>query len=96
MTKNGMRTFDARAAVVSLSASGGAGRTSSRVRYCDWSYGTPHRPSAPTTSSPRCARSADLAPPAPPRVTRLAQGPLDDATGDGGRPTGPPTGPVGI
>ena len=37
--KNGPRTFDTREAVVALD-----------VRYCGWSYGTPHRPCAPTTS----------------------------------------------
>ena len=80
MMKNGLRTFDTRGAVHTLTVrrpgrsggrpggrpgcepgrrSGTDARVVSRrgvaVRYCERSYGTPHPPYAPTTSSPRCA-----------------------------------------
>jgi len=102
MTKNGLRTFDARAAVVSLSVrSSNAGAT-------------PEAPpsTANTAAEPDCAilrlvvrhttpavrpddvlvalrRVADLAPPVPPSVIRLAQGPLDAATDDVADPLAP-------
>ncbi len=58
MTKSGPRTFDVRSAIVRATVLAGSevapelfhptwsGVT---VRYCAWSYGTPHPPSAPTT-----------------------------------------------
>ena len=106
MTKNGLRTFDARAAVVALEASDArrpreprrapsARDRSPRVRYCDWSYGTSHRPSDPTTSWPDSASIGDLAPPATPAVTRLAQGPLDEAAGTVSDPLAPDRDDVG-
>ena len=61
LTKNGIRTFDARAAGARARTSASARRTtiggwgSSRVRYWTWSCGTSHRPSDPTTCSARCA-----------------------------------------
>ena len=91
MTKTGLRTFDARAAVVSLRRlQPPGGRLVCDT--ADWSYGTPHRPYDPTTSSTALHEVADLAPPTPPLVTRLAQGPLRTRNRDGGRPTWPPTG----
>ncbi len=71
MTKNGVRTFDARQAVVALEAAAATraperpGRV--RVRYCDWSYATSHRLSDPTMSSPDSPRSATWRRPRPPR-----------------------------
>jgi len=102
MTKNGLRTFDARAAVVSLSVRDGAADA------------TPGEggASADSASGGGCAilrlvvrhttpavrpddvlvalrRVADLAPPVPPSVTRLAQGPLDTETDDVADPLAP-------
>jgi radical SAM-linked protein len=95
MTKNGVRAFDARAAVVVLEArdgthdatpaelgaavdSAGAGRCAILrlvVRHI-----TPAvRPDDVLVA---LRRVADLAPPVPPSVTRLAQGPLNTATDD--------------
>ena len=45
--KTGPRTFDTRDAVLTMAVTGS---TTRGVRYCAWSYGTPHRPYAPTTS----------------------------------------------
>jgi radical SAM-linked protein len=96
MTKSGMRTFDARAAVLSTqvvdatSAGDGPGQ--------DWEVGVAQVDPVPcailqlvvrhTTPAVRpddilaALRSqADLAPPSPPRMTRLAQGPLDEVGG---------------
>jgi radical SAM-linked protein len=97
LTKTGMRTFDARSAVVRLEVEqpvsdphGGRGAV--------WSAGRPQAAGGPcailhlvvrhTTPAVRpddvlaALRSqAQLAPPSPPRMTRLAQGPLDEADG---------------
>ena len=62
MTKNGMRRFDARGPVERADVRLGACRGSPgrqavlRVRYCEWSSGTPRRLSALMTSSRRCVR----------------------------------------
>jgi len=101
MTKNGLRTFDARAAVVSLEAEP------------DPPAGDP----LPATSGPCAilrlvvrhvtpavrpddvlaglASIGDLAPPSTPAVTRLAQGPLDEAAGTVSDPLAPDRGDVG-
>ena len=102
-TKKGLRTFDARAAVVSLRTAGDSG---------DSGYEGPADGAGPAGSGYRadgpqmtpCAilrlvvrhvtpavrpddvlsglrATADLAPPVPAAVTRLAQGPLDEETG---------------
>ncbi|SFB99260.1 TIGR03936 family radical SAM-associated protein [Streptomyces aidingensis] len=94
-TKKGTRTFDARAAVMSLSVASGAGETAV-------AGGLPGGSDGPT--DPACAilrlvvrhttpavrpddvlsglrSTADLAPPVPAAVTRLAQGPFDEETG---------------
>ncbi|MGH4028264.1 TIGR03936 family radical SAM-associated protein [Actinomycetota bacterium Odt1-20B] len=82
-TKNGMRTFDAREAVASLEAiSDPADRPTDRacailrlvVRHV-----TPAVRPDDVLSGLRAV--ADLAPPVPAAVTRLAQGPFDDETG---------------
>lgn len=95
MTKNGVRTFDARAAVLSVDLRGGPVDA------------TPELPAsvADSAAADGCAilrvvvrhttpavrpddvllalrRVADLAPPLPPSVTRLAQGPLNAASDD--------------
>lgn len=78
MTKNGRRTFDARGAVISAecvaadTADGDCAILTVVVRH-----GTPSvRPDDVLSA---LHRVADLVPPKPPRVTRLAQGPLDEA-----------------
>ncbi|MFE0107359.1 TIGR03936 family radical SAM-associated protein [Streptomyces sp. NPDC059009] len=82
-TKNGMRTFDAREAVASLAAiNDPADRPTDRacailrlvVRHV-----TPAVRPDDVLSGLRAV--ADLAPPVPAAVTRLAQGPFDDETG---------------
>ena len=82
MTKKGLREFDCRAAVISLSAA--------RVRRpgpgSTWCCDTPYRPSVPTTCCPGWPPSPGLAPTGSPLLTRLAQGPLDEATGEIGDP----------
>ena len=63
LTKNGMRSFDARSAVLAAEVAEGeapgapglaATRGRVRVRYCTWSSGMRHPPFDPTTSSPPC------------------------------------------
>ncbi|UED88620.1 TIGR03936 family radical SAM-associated protein [Streptomyces profundus] len=82
-TKKGIRDFDARGAVVSLTAEeGGSDRPGSApcailrlvVRHL-----TPAVRPDDVLSGLRA--TADLAPPVPAAVTRLAQGPLDEETG---------------
>jgi len=78
MTKNGKRVFDARGAVVSAECAadpespGDCAILSLVVRH-----GTPSVRPDDVLSALRSV--ADLVPPVPPRVTRLAQGPLDEA-----------------
>ncbi|MGW0663330.1 TIGR03936 family radical SAM-associated protein [Streptodolium elevatio] len=105
MTKNGMRAFDARAAVAALdtdapsAASDGADGSHASDDEIDAGHqgvdGSGDRPCAilrlvvrHTTPAVRpddvlsgLRLVADLAPPVPAAVTRLAQGPLDTATG---------------
>lgn len=85
LTKGGMRTFDARAAVLAVSVadadaepSGCAGALlegSCAILRVVVRHVTPAVRPDDFLSGLR--RVADLAPPQPPRVTRLAQGPLD-------------------
>jgi radical SAM-linked protein len=93
MTKNGMREFDARAAVVTLAVTAGdapeheapgpveAARTGGcAILRLVVRHTTPAvRPDDVLVA---LRRVADLAPPVPPSVTRLAQGPLDTAADD--------------
>ena len=107
MTKNGLRTFDARAAVVALEAGpdpraedrslpGPATRAITEpcailrlvVRHV-----TPAV--RPDDVLAGLASIGDLAPPSTPAVTRLAQGPLDEAAGTVSDPLAPDRGDVG-
>ncbi|WTW94759.1 TIGR03936 family radical SAM-associated protein [Streptomycetaceae bacterium NBC_01309] len=99
MTKNGMRVFDARAAVAALSADAASSASDASDDEIDAGHqgvdGSGDRPCAilrlvvrHTTPAVRpddvlsgLRLVADLAPPVPAAVTRLAQGPLDTATG---------------
>ena len=82
-TEGGLRRFDARGAVVDLvECSGVSGRSESVVgEACAIlrlviRHGTPSV--RPDDVLAALAAVADLAPPIPPRITRLAQGPLDE------------------
>ncbi|MEV0845801.1 TIGR03936 family radical SAM-associated protein [Streptomyces sp. NPDC049954] len=82
-TKNGMRSFDARAAVARLGleaqrADGPAGRPCAILRLVVRHVTPAVRPDD-VLSALRAV--ADLAPPVPVAVTRLAQGPLDEESG---------------
>jgi radical SAM-linked protein len=78
MTKNGVRTFDARAAVLSAEmAPEPAEGDDCAILTLVVRHGTPSVRPDDVLSALR--RVADLVPPKPPRVTRLAQGPLDEA-----------------
>lgn len=76
MTKNGMRTFDARGAVISAECLPESPDDCAILRVVV-RHGTPSVRPDDVLSALRCV--ADLVPPKPPRVTRLAQGPLDEA-----------------
>ena len=80
MTKKGVRAFDCRAAVVSLSASGGQieGRECAILDVVV-RHGTPAV--RPDDILAGLREIAGLVPPVPPQQTRLAQGPLDPETG---------------
>ncbi|MFE0498273.1 hypothetical protein ACFW2M_26710, partial [Streptomyces albidoflavus] len=85
-TKNGMRTFDARAAVVALEVADAPDEPGDRpsARPCAIlrlvvRHETPAVRPDDVLSGLRVV--ADLAPPVPAAVTRLAQGPFDDETG---------------
>jgi len=86
MTKNGLRRFDARGPVVSLDVTGErveddgpAGARSCAILRLVVRHTTPAV--RPDDVLEALSQVADLAPPVPPQVTRLAQGPLDLATG---------------
>ncbi len=79
MTKNGLRTFDARAAVLAADLTGTERRDSTPDEACAilrvvLRHVTPAV--RPDDVLAGLARVADLMPPQSPRVTRLAQGPL--------------------
>jgi radical SAM-linked protein len=89
MMKNGLRTFDTRGAVHSLTVdppgeatpgpTGGSPDVNCAILRAVVRHTTPAvRPDDVLTA---LRVVADLVPPSAPRVTRLAQGPLDDATG---------------
>jgi radical SAM-linked protein len=94
MTKNGLRTFDARGPVLALDVrSGLLGRPGELAAAPDSARGEAcailrvvvrHTMPAvrPDDVLVALRRVADLAPPVPPSVTRLAQGPLGSATDD--------------
>ncbi len=78
LTKDGVRTLDARPAVVQLAASEADEGPYAILRLVV-RHGTPSvRPDDVMTG---LRRVADLAPPLPPLVTRLAQGTLDEESG---------------
>ena len=78
MMKSGPRTFDVRSAVVSLDASSRRGRLDCAILRAVVRHTTPAvRPDDVLTA---LQAVAELAPPTPPLVTRLAQGPLRPAT----------------
>ena len=82
LMKNGMRTFDARAAVIVArvedpSAAPDGPEPDCAILTLVVRHGTPSVRPDDVLSALR--RVADLVPPKPPRVTRLAQGPLDEA-----------------
>jgi hypothetical protein len=105
LMKSGMRTFDARAAVAEAlvlsepesepdseteSASGAAGASDPEgcvILELVVRHTTPSVRPDDVLSALR--RVADLVPPAPPRVTRLAQGPLNPVTCEVEDPYGP-------
>lgn len=78
MTKNGRRTFDARGAVIRATcAAGDEAAPDCAILTLVVRHGTPTvRPDDVLSA---LSRVADLVPPLPARVTRLAQGPLDEA-----------------
>ncbi|MGP3949370.1 TIGR03936 family radical SAM-associated protein [Streptomyces sp. 7N604] len=82
-TKNGLRTFDARGAVARLEAVEGAadrpGEGACAILRLVVRHSTPAVRPDDVLSGLRA--TADLAPPVPAAVTRLAQGPLDEESG---------------
>jgi radical SAM-linked protein len=91
MTKKGVRTFDCRAAVVSLSARGGQSGRDGGVEECAIldvvvRHGTPAV--RPDDILAGLRETAGLVAPVPPLQIRLAQGPLDETTGHVGDPLG--------
>ncbi|MGP3923076.1 TIGR03936 family radical SAM-associated protein [Streptomyces sp. 8N616] len=82
-TKNGLRTFDARGAVACLEAVEGAadrpGEGACAILRLVVRHSTPAVRPDDVLSGLRA--TADLAPPVPAAVTRLAQGPLDEESG---------------
>jgi hypothetical protein len=93
MTKSGLRTFDARSAVVRLEAwpdanLPGAVHTADRASCAILDLVVRHVTPAvrPDDVLTGLRAVADLVPPMPVHLTRLAQGPLDPQTGDVGDP----------
>lgn len=93
LTKKGRRQFDARSAVTAmLVETGTPGQRAETDRTCAIlrmvvRHSVPAvRPDDVLTG---LRQVADLAPPSPPLVTRLAQGPLDEGTGSIADPLGP-------
>ncbi|MET9421322.1 MULTISPECIES: TIGR03936 family radical SAM-associated protein [unclassified Streptomyces] len=78
-TKSGMRTFDARGAVASLEASDRTGDTPCAILRLVVRHVTPAVRPDDVLSGLRAV--ADLAPPVPAAVTRLAQGLFDEESG---------------
>ncbi len=98
MTKNGLRTFDARAAVVALEAGPDPRALDGMTGPCAIlrlvvRHVTPAV--RPDDVLAGLASIGDLAPPSTPAVTRLAQGPLDEAAGTVSDPLAPDRGDVG-
>ncbi|MBE1457036.1 radical SAM-linked protein [Nocardiopsis terrae] len=103
MTKKGRRRFDTRPAVLGIEVCSGSHGRAPEDRHATYAilqmvirHTTPAvRPDDVLTG---LRQLADLAPPSSPKMTRLAQGPLDEATGaiadpfDADRPEAPATG----
>lgn len=92
MTKNGVRTFDARQAVVALEAApdsraGAPGAGPCAILRLVVRHVTPAV--RPDDVLAGLATIGDLAPPSTPAVTRLAQGPLDESAGTVSDPLAP-------
>jgi radical SAM-linked protein len=92
MTKNGLRTFDAREAVVALTAgadprAGGPGAAPCAILHLVVRHVTPAV--RPDDVLAGLASIGALAPPVTPAVTRLAQGPLDEPAGTVSDPLAP-------
>lgn len=84
MTKNGVRRFDARGAVLAAQVAPSERGGDDPARHCAIlrvvvRHVTPAV--RPDDVLAGLLRVADLTPPHPPRVTRLAQGPLDEVSG---------------
>ena len=104
MTKNGLRTFDARAAVVALEAGPDprGGDASDAIHGMTGPCAILRLVVRHVTPAVRpddvlagLASIGDLAPPSTPAVTRLAQGPLDESAGTVSDPLAPDRGDVG-
>jgi radical SAM-linked protein len=93
LTKQGIRRFDARGAVVTMQVEppSDASLTVGAADYAILTGVVRHvTPSVrPDDVLAALRRVADLVPPVPPRVTRLAQGPLDPVTATVGDPFAP-------
>ena len=90
MTKNGMRTFDAREAVVSLGVAAAAGQGGDGPCAILWVVVRHVTPAVrPDDVLAGLSAIGALAPPSAPSVVRLAQGPLDDETGTVSDPLAP-------
>jgi radical SAM-linked protein len=76
LTKSGMRTFDAREPVLRLDVRGGADATGAPCAILDLVVRHVTPSVRPDDVLAALRHAADLVPPVPPRVTRLAQGPL--------------------
>jgi radical SAM-linked protein len=87
MTRSGLRTFDARGPVVSLEVEPREPEEGCAILHLVVRHITPSVRPDDVLSALR--NVADLVPPAPPRVTRLAQGPFDPRTGSVGDPFAP-------
>jgi len=87
LTKNGMRTFDARAAVAELRSLDELPPVCAILRVVVRHTTPAVRPDDVLTG---LGAVAGLVPPVPPRVTRLAQGPLTRLLGQGAVPTTTP------
>ena len=86
LTKNGVRRFDARGPIVRLEGvPGDCAILETVVRHVTPSV-------RPDDVLAALRRVADLVPPEPPRVTRLAQGPLDPVSATVGDPLAPDRG----
>ena len=99
MTKNGLRTFDARAAVVALTATAdqraaGDGGSPCAILRVVVRHVTPAV--RPDDVLAGLASIGALAPPVTPAVTRLAQGPLDEPAGTVSDPLAPDRDAAGV